>query len=78
MVEPAQAGEPDRMKGEAAMTLGIVMSVLLAGLVGLEICQWHIGIPLIIVWVLLIGLLGLIWAMVLNIYVEDHYPDDYR
>jgi hypothetical protein len=66
------------MKGEAAMTLVIVTSVLLAGLVGLEICQWHIGIPLIIVWVLLMGLLGILWAMVLNIYVEDRYPDDYQ
>lgn len=60
------------------MTMGIVMSVLLTGLVGLEICQWHIGIPLIVVLALLMGLLGLIWAMVLNIYVEDHYPDDYH
>jgi len=66
------------MKGDAAMTLGIVVSILLTGLVGLEICQWHIGVPLIIVWVLLWGLLGLVWAMVLNIYVEDQYPDDYR
>jgi hypothetical protein len=73
-----RAGEPDRIEGEAAMTLGMVISVLLAGLVGLEICQWHIGIPLIIVWALLMGLLGFIWAMVLNIYVEDHYPDDYQ
>ena len=66
------------MKGETAMTLGMVISVLLTGLVGLEICQWHIGIPLIIVWTLLMGLLGCIWALVLNIYVEDHYPDDYQ
>lgn len=60
------------------MTLKVIASVLLTGLLGLEICQWHIGIPLMIVWAFLVGLLGLIWALVFNIYVEDHYPDDYR
>ena len=60
------------------MTLGIIVSVLLMGLLGLEICQWHIGISLIIVWTLLMGLLGLIWTTVLSIYVDDQYPDDYR
>ena len=60
------------------MKLGIIVSILLMGLLGLEICQWHIGIPLIIVWALLMGLLGLIWAMTLTIYVGDQYPDDYR
>ena len=61
-----------------AMTLGIIVSILLMGLLGLEICQWHIGISLMIVWALLLGLLGLIWAMALSIYVDDQYPDDYR
>lgn len=60
------------------MTLGIIVSVLLMGLLGLEICQWHIGIPLMIVWALLMGLLGVVWTMVFSIYVDDQYPDDYR
>jgi len=60
------------------MKLGIIVSIVLMGLLGLEICQWHIGIPLLIVWALLMGLLGLIWAMALTIYVDDQYPDDYR
>lgn len=59
------------------MTLRIIVSVLLMGLLALEICQWHIGIPLIIVWTLLMGLLGLIWAIALSTYVDDQYPDDY-
>lgn len=64
------------MKGDAAMTRGIIASVLLMGLVGLEICQWNIGIPWIIVWVLLMGMLGLIWAVGLNIFNDDIHPHD--
>ena len=59
------------MKGDAAMKLGMIVSVLMMGLLGLEICQWHIGIPLIVVWTLLMGLLGLIWAMPFSIYTDN-------
>ena len=59
------------MKGDAAMKLGMSVSVLMMGLLGLEICQWHIGIPLIVVWTLLMGLLGLIWAMAFSIYTDN-------
>jgi len=76
MVRIANCDPP--MKGDAVMKLGIIVSIVLMGLLGLEICQWHIGIPLLIVWALLMGLLGLIWAMALTIYVDDQYPDDYR
>ena len=59
------------------MTQGIIASVLLMGLVSLEICQWNIGVPWIIVWVLLMGMLGLIWAIGLNIFDDDiHTHDD--
>lgn len=59
------------MKGDAAMKLGMSVSVLMMGLLGLEICQWHIGIPLIVVWTLLMGLLGLIWAMAFSINTDN-------
>ena len=39
----------------AAMARGIIVWVLLMGLVSLEVCQWRIGVPLVIVWVLLRG-----------------------
>ena len=38
------------------MTRGIIAWVLLMGLVSLEVCQWRIGVPLVIVWVLLTGM----------------------
>jgi predicted lipid-binding transport protein (Tim44 family) len=53
------------------MTQGIIGAMLLMGLVGLEVCQWRIGVPLVIVWVLLLGLGGLIWAM-LDFFGDDH------
>ncbi len=58
------------------MTQGIIASVVLMGLVGLEICQWNIGIPWIIVWVSLMSMLGLIWAVGLNIFDDDIHPHD--
>ena len=54
------------------MTRRIIGGMSLMGLVGLEVCQWRIGVPLVIVWVLLMGLGGLLWAMV------DFFGDDYR
>jgi len=60
------------------MARGIMVGVLLMGLVSLEVCRWRIGIPLVIVWVLLIGLGGLLWAMVINIFDDDHHADDTR
>jgi hypothetical protein len=60
------------------MARGIMVGVLLMGLVSLEVCRWRIGIPLVIVWVLLIGLGGLLWVLVLNIFGNDHHADDTR
>ena len=57
------------------MTQGIIGAMLLMGLVGLEVCQWRIGVPLVIVWVLLLGLGGLIWAM-LDFFGDDHQAGD--
>jgi hypothetical protein len=59
------------MKGDAAMKLGMSVAVLMIGLLGLEICQWHIGIPLMVVWTLLIGLLGFVWAIAFNTYTDN-------
>ena len=53
------------------MTRGIIVWVLLMGLVSLEVCQWRIGIPLVIVWISLLGLGGLLWALVFNIFGDD-------
>lgn len=53
------------------MKLGMSVSVLMIGLLGLEICQWHIGIPLMVVWTLLMGLLGLIWAIAFSTYSDN-------
>ena len=64
------------MKGDAAMTQGIIAAVVLMGLVGLEICQWNIGVPLVIVWALLMGTLGLVWAVGLSIFDDDVHPHD--
>jgi len=55
----------------AAMTRGIIVWVLLMGLVSLEVCQWRIGIPLVIVWISLLGLGGLLWVLVFNIFGDD-------
>lgn len=60
------------------MARGITVWVLLMGLVSLEVCRWRIGIPLVIVWALLIGLGGLLWALVFNIFGSDHHADDTR
>ena len=57
------------------MTQGIIGAMLLMGLVGLEVCQWRIGVPLVIVWVLLLGLGGLILAM-LDFFGDDHQAGD--
>ena len=76
MNSPGQPMAAPSMKGDAAMTQGIIASVLLMGLVGLEICQWNIGIPWIIVWALLMGTLGLVWAVGLNIFDDDIHPHD--
>ena len=59
------------------MSQGIIGAMLLMGLVGLEVCQWRIGVPLVIVWVLLMGLGGLLWAM-LDFFGDDHHADDKR
>ncbi len=53
------------------MTRGIVVWVLLMGLVSLEVCRWRIGVPLVIVWVSLLGLGGLLWVLVFNIFGND-------
>ena len=60
----------------AAMARGIIVWVLLMGLVSLEVCQWRIGVPMVIVWVLLTGLGGLLWALVLNIAGDDDHAGD--
>ena len=62
----------------AAMTRGIIVWVLLMGLVSLEVCQWRIGIPLVIVWISLLGLGGLLWAVVFNIADDDDHAGDTR
>ena len=59
------------------MSQGIIGAMLLMGLVGLEVCQWRIGVPLVIVWVLLMGLGGLLWAM-LDFFGDDHHAEDKR
>ena len=66
------------MKGYVAMTRGIIVWVLLMGLVSLEVCRWRIGVPLVIVWVLLTGMGGLLWALVLNIAGDDDHAGDTR
>ena len=53
------------------MTRGIIVWVLLMGLVSLEVCRWRIGVPLVIVWISLLGLGGLLWALVFNIFGDD-------
>ncbi len=58
------------------MTRGIVVWIVLMGLVSLEVCRWRIGVPFIIVWVLLVGLGGLLWVLVLNTFGDDQYVDD--
>jgi hypothetical protein len=60
----------------AAMTRGIIVWVLLMGLVSLEVCQWRIGVPLVIVWISLLGLGGLLWALVFNIAGDDDHAGD--
>ena len=62
----------------AAMTRGIIVWVLLMGLVSLEVCQWRIGVPLIIVWISLLGLGGLLWTLVLSIADDDDQAGDTR
>ncbi len=57
------------------MTRGIVVWIVLMGLVSLEVCRWRIGIPLVIVWILLAGLGGLLWTLVLNIFGDDRHAD---
>ena len=59
------------------MTRGIIVWALLMGLVSLEVCQWRIGVPLVMVWGLLMGLGGLLWAM-LDFFGEDHHADEKR
>ena len=66
------------MKGDWAMIQRIIACVFLMGLVGLEVCQWHIGLPFIMVWTLLMGLLGLLWVMVLSIFGDDLPAHDNR
>ncbi len=53
------------------MTRGIIVWALLMGLVSLEVCRWRIGVPLVIVWVSLLGLGGLLWVLVFNIFGDD-------
>ncbi len=53
------------------MTRGIIGWVLLMGLVSLEVCGWRIGVPLVIVWISLLGLGGLLWVLVFNIFGDD-------
>ena len=60
------------------MTRGILVWVLLMGLVSLEVCQWRIGGPFIIVWVLLAGLGGLLWVLLLNTFGDGQHPGDDR
>lgn len=58
------------------MTRGIIVWVLLMGLVSLEVCQWRIGVPLVIVWISLLGLGGLLWVLVFNFFGEDKRQED--
>ncbi|MEP6891678.1 MAG: hypothetical protein ABI955_13375 [Nitrospirota bacterium] len=58
------------------MTRGIIGWVLLMGLVSLEVCQWRIGVPLVIVWISLLGLGGLLWVLVFNFFGEDKRQED--
>lgn len=58
------------------MTRGIIVWVLLMGLVSLEVCQWRIGVPLVIVWISLLGLGGLLWVLVFNFFGEDKQQED--
>lgn len=60
----------------AAMIRGIIVWVLLMGLVSLEVCQWRIGVPLVIVWISLLGLGGLLWVLVFNFFGEDKRQED--
>jgi hypothetical protein len=60
------------------MARGILVWALLMGLVSLEVCRWRIGVPFIIVWVLLVGLGGLLGVLVLNTFGDDQYVDDNR
>ncbi len=60
----------------ATMTRGIIVWVLLMGLVSLEVCQWRIGVPLVIVWISLLGLGGLLWVLVFNFFGEDKRQED--
>jgi hypothetical protein len=53
------------------MTRGIIVWVLLMGLVSLEVCSWRIGVPLVIVWLSLLGFGGLLWILVFNIFGDD-------
>ena len=53
------------------MTRGIIGWVLLMGLVSLEVCRWRIGVPLVIVWISFLGLGGLLWVLVFNIFGDD-------
>ena len=53
------------------MTRGIIVWALLMGLVSLEVCRWRIGVPLVIVWISLLGLGGLLWVLVFNIFGDD-------
>jgi nitrogen fixation-related uncharacterized protein len=53
------------------MARGILVWALLMGLVSLEVCRWRIGVPFIIVWVLLVGLGGLLWVLLLNTFDDD-------
>ena len=62
----------------AFMARGILVWTLLMGLVSLEVCQWRIGVPFIIVWVLLVGLGGFLWVLLLNTFGDDQHPDDDR
>jgi hypothetical protein len=62
----------------AFMARGILVWALLMGLVSLEACRWRIGVSFIIVWVLLVGLGGLLWALLLNTFGDDQHPDDVR
>jgi hypothetical protein len=60
------------------MARGILVWALLMGLVSLEVCQWRIGIPLVIVWISLLGLGGLLWAVAFNIAGDDDHTGDTR
>lgn len=53
------------------MTRGIIVWVLLMGLVSLEVCSWRIGVPLVIVWISLLGLGGLLWVVIFNFFGDD-------